>query len=433
MKIAIVGAGISGLTAARKLNEDFDISVFEANSYVGGHTNTIDVEAKGKHFAVDTGFIVFNDATYPNFIELLSEIGVESQPTQMSFSVHCERTGFEYRGVDFKGLFAQRRNILNPKFYQMLFDFFRFNKRAKVILDSEDDSQTIGQFFSENRFSDYFVEKYFIPMGSAVWSCPPEKFRNFPIRFIVEFYKNHGMLAAYERPSWMVIRGGSREYIKPLTATFRDKIQTESAVRSIRRTANGVKLETAGGVVQEFDHVVLACHSDQALGMLDEPSQLEQEILAQFPYEKNEAVLHTDTKMLPDRTGAWASWNYRIREQDLNSNSPSKATVTYNMNILQGLDAEETFCVTLNDTERIDPGKIIRKIQYAHPIFRTGRSALQARHNELIDQNRTSYCGAYWANGFHEDGVTSALAVVNRLREKYIGKSQEVDSATSSV
>ena len=424
MKIAIIGAGISGLTAARLLHPNHDITVFESAPSIGGHTNTVDVQTDEGSFAIDTGFIVFNDRTYPNFIALLDELGVASQPTTMSFSVKCERTGLEYRGADLDGLFAQRRNIFNPRFYRLLFDLVRFNKLGHQLLEQQAQSpdalsQTVGSFLSQHRFSDDFVERYFLPMGAAIWSASFRSFRDFPIEFICEFYKNHGLLGITNRPQWRVIQGGSRSYLGPLTESFSDCIRTNAAIESVQRQVDGqiVGVRAAGdSEVQKFDHVVFGCHSDQALKILgDDATATEREILSAFPYQPNTAILHTQSDVLPKTRRAWASWNYfSPSESDGQSNS---ATVTYNMNILQSIQSETVFCVTLNDESRIRDENILGSWQYHHPTFNLQRKTMQARHAELLGANATSFCGAYWGNGFHEDGVKSGIAVAEQLNQ----------------
>ncbi len=410
MKIAIIGSGISGLTAAHRLRQHHDITLFEANAYVGGHTNTLDVELEGERHRIDTGFIVFNDWTYPNFIRLLDEIGVPSQPTTMSFSVRCDLTGLEYNGSNLNGLFAQRRNLLRPSFYRMLRDILRFNRESPTLLKSDNEELTIGEYVRQGRYSKEFADHYLLPMGSAIWSCPPDKFARFPIRFIVEFYRNHGLLSVTKRPIWRVIQNGSRTYVDALTRPFRDRIVLNCPVQSVRRSSEGVEVNSKARGRERFDHVVFACHSDQALKLLADPTAKETELLGAFPYEANVAVLHTDTTVLPRRRRAWAAWNYHVQ-----STESDKATVTYNMNILQGLRSKHVFCVTLNGEDRINPERIIQRIAYQHPIYTTRRAAAQRRHHQLIDANHTSFCGAYWGNGFHEDGVNSALAVCNSL------------------
>lgn len=411
MRIAIIGAGISGLTAAWKLSRQYSLTVFEAGSYVGGHTNTISVEEDGRQFGVDTGFIVFNRKTYPNFCGMLQTLEVDSQPTEMTFSVSCERTGLEYRGADPNGLFAQRTNLVRPGFWRMLRDWNRFNRLAVEHLEAGDLQLTVREFFEKNSFSAQFRGHYFYPMACAVWSCPTHRIEEFPIAFIMKFYRNHGLLGVRGRPQWRVIQGGSREYVKPLIRPFESSIRLNCPVQKVERHASGVDLIVAGEKLA-FDHVIFACHSDQALRILgNEATPLERELLGCFPYESNRAILHTDYSVLPRRRRAWASWNYRLARQE-----SRKATVTYNMNILQGLSAKRTYCVTLNDSGGIREDTIIREIEYHHPVFTLDREKAQQRHHELIGPNHTSYCGAYWRNGFHEDGVVSALTVCENLR-----------------
>ncbi|QDV49999.1 NAD(P)/FAD-dependent oxidoreductase [Gimesia fumaroli] len=411
MKIAIIGGGISGLTAAYCLHQQHEITLFEANEYIGGHTNTIDVDLAGEQHAVDTGFIVFNYHTYPNFTRILNELGVASQPTAMSFSMKCDRTGLEYRGADLNGFFAQRRNLISPRFYRLLRDILRFNRESLEILQSNDEKQTVGDYLARYHYSQSFIDQYFLPMGSAIWSCPLGTFEQFPIRFIVEFYQNHGILAIRDRPEWRVICGGSNTYVKAITAGFSESIRVETPITSVIRHTDYVEVTPVNGVTERFDHVIFACHSDQALQILGtEANAVERELLAKFPYESNVAQLHTDTTVLPQSRRAWACWNYFMPR-----GTNQKATVTYNMNHLQSLRSKNTFCVTLNGEDRVDPDKVIRSINYAHPIFMTSRAAAQRRHSEVINQRRTSFCGAYWGNGFHEDGVSSALAVCKEL------------------
>ncbi len=412
MKIAVIGAGISGLVAAYRLHTEHDITVFEPNHYPGGHTNTVDVEFNGERHAIDTGFIVFNDRTYPNFVGLLDELGVESRPTTMSFSVRDDRTGLEYNGHSLSTLFAQRRNLLRPRFFRMLADILRFNREARRLVAECDDGMTVGEFLSQHKYSREFAEQYLLPMGAAIWSCPTGKFGRFPIRFIVDFYHNHGLLDLGRRPTWRVVEGGSRTYVRAMIRGFRDRIRLRTPVLSVRRFAERVDVQPRSGEVESFDHVIFACHSDQALRILGDGSTgSEREILSAFPYERNVAVLHTDISLLPQTRRAWASWNYRRTGDD-----SVPASVTYNMNILQGIRSQQTFCVTLNDESRIAPEQVLRRFEYHHPVFTTRRAAAQARHVELLGANRTSFCGAYWRNGFHEDGVISAMAAVNALR-----------------
>jgi len=410
MRIAIIGTGISGLTAGYFLSDRHELTLFEANDYAGGHTNTVDVQLDGERHAIDTGFIVFNDWTYPNFIALLDRLGVRSQPTEMSFSVRSDPTGLEYNGRSLNGLFAQRTNLLRPRFYRFIAEILRFNREAPRLMEQATGEPTVGEFLLEHAFSDEFCRSYLLPMGSAIWSCPMGKFAQFPMRFIVDFYKNHGLLNIWDRPQWRVIRGGSQRYVEALIRGFRDSIRLKTPVRQVRRSGDRVDVITADGSMEPFDHVIFACHSDQALRLLEAPSCAEREILGAFPYERNVAVLHTDVSLLPRRRRAWGAWNYHLGDD-----APEQATVTYNMNILQGLTSHNTFCVTLNGERAIEPTQVIRKFVYHHPVFSTTRRAAQARHPELLGHNRSSFCGAYWGNGFHEDGVNSALAVCRAI------------------
>jgi len=411
-RIAIVGTGISGLVAAHRLWRDHEVTVFEANNYIGGHTNTIDVELEGRHWAVDTGFIVFNDWTYPNFIALMDELGVASQPSNMSFSVHCERTGLEYCGSSLNQLFIQRRNLVSPGFYRMIRDILRFNKESREFLHGGDDHVSLGAYLEDGGYSRRFVDHYIVPMGAAIWSTDPEMMYRFPARYFVEFFHNHGLLGIRNRPVWRVIQGGSREYVKKLVAPFRDSIRLGSAVARVVRHQDWVEVVTRHGHREIFDAVFLACHSDQALAMLDRPTAMEKEILGSIPYQENVALLHTDERLLPTRHKAWSAWNYHVPEQD-----QGRVALTYNMNILQTLDAPVQLCVTLNREEAIAPEKVLRRIVYDHPVFTPEGVQAQRRHQEINGQNRTFYCGAYWGFGFHEDGVKSGLAALEAFEQ----------------
>jgi uncharacterized protein len=404
MRIAIIGTGIAGLSAARRLHADHDLTVFEANDYVGGHTNTIDVELEGRHWAVDTGFIVFNDWTYPNFIALMNEIGVASQPSDMGFAVRCERSGLEYCGSSLDQLFAQRRNLVRPSFWRMIRDILRFNREAPKLLEGRENQLGLGDYLARERYSRQFIEHYIVPMGAAIWSADPAVMLEFPARYFVDFFNNHGLLSVNDRPQWRVIKGGSRSYIGPLTAPFADRIRTSTPVQRVFRKPHAVELLLGDGHRASFDAVVFACHSDQALALLDQPTEAEREVLSAIPYQPNLAVLHTDESVLPRRRRAWAAWNYHIPAE-----RRSAVAVTYNMNILQGLDAPAQFLVTLNPNMDIDPGRVIRTIQYQHPVYTPQGIAAQRRRGELMGQNRSFYCGAWWSYGFHEDGVKSGL------------------------
>ena len=414
MKVAIVGSGIAGMVAAHKLHPAHDITVFEANDYVGGHTHTHDIELDGQRYAVDTGFIVFNDWTYPNFMRLLETHGVGSQPSNMSFSVRCEKTGLEYNGTNLNGLFAQRRNLLRPSFYRMLRDILRFNREAPRVLDTAGgDSESLGGYLQRNGYSRQFCQHYIIPMGAAIWSADPAQMYQFPVRYFVRFFHNHGMLSVNARPQWRVVRGGSRSYVEKLTAPFRDRIRLRTPIATVRRAAHHVDLTTIDGRRERFDRVFLACHSDQALRMLADATPLERAVLGAIRYQPNEAVLHTDESLLPRRRRAWAAWNYHVLPK-----ARGHVAVTYNMNILQSLDSRSQLCVTLNYSEAIDPARIIKRIQYQHPAYTPAAVAAQQRHADVNGVSNTYFCGAYWRFGFHEDGVHSALAACEHFHRR---------------
>ncbi|BAO64480.1 MULTISPECIES: NAD(P)/FAD-dependent oxidoreductase [Pseudomonas] len=414
MKIAIIGSGIAGLTCAYVLNRRHDIRVFEAGSWIGGHTHTVEVSHNGETQSVDTGFIVFNDWTYPNFIRLLGQIGVKFKPTEMSFSVCDPASGLEYNGNNLNSLFAQRRNLLSPGFWGMLRDILRFNKTALLDLQQQRIAAdtTLGDYLKNQGYGERFIQHYIVPMGSAIWSMSRVQMLGFPLQFFVRFFKNHGLLSVNNRPQWCVIEGGSSRYIEPLTASFRQHIRLDCPVQRVERDETGVLIHSAAGS-ERFDKVVFACHSDEALQLLASPSRAEREILQALPYADNDVILHTDTRLLPRRRLAWASWNYR-----LDASGDKAAAVTYDMNILQGLKSDTTFCVSLNQTAVIDPTQILARFTYAHPQYSLEAVAAQARWSELQGAQHSFYCGAYWANGFHEDGVVSALRVAQAFGEQ---------------
>ncbi|MHC8324019.1 NAD(P)/FAD-dependent oxidoreductase [Pseudomonas sp. GB2N2] len=413
MNIAIIGSGISGLTSAYLLNRRHEITLFEAGERIGGHTHTVDVTVDGRRYAVDTGFIVFNDWTYPNFIRLLGQIGVGFKPTEMSFSVTDPDSGLEYNGNNLNSLFAQRRNLLSPGFWGMLRDILRFNKQAQLDLAEGRIAAdtTLDDYLRADGYGERFILHYIVPMGAAIWSMPMAEMLGFPLQFFIRFFKNHGLLSVNNRPQWCVIEGGSSAYIAPLTASYKEKIRLNCAVTRVERDADGVVIHSAAGS-ERFDKVVFACHSDQALKLLAKPSAAEQLILGALPYADNEVVLHTDTRLLPSRKLAWASWNYR-----LGGVGHSLAAVTYDMNILQGIQSDTTFCVSLNQSAGISPSHVLGRFIYAHPQYSLAAVAAQARWEELNGAQHTYYCGAYWASGFHEDGVVSALRVAGSLGE----------------
>jgi predicted NAD/FAD-binding protein len=417
VKIAVIGAGIAGNVAARSLDREHDVTVFEAGDHVGGHTHTHDVTLDGRTWQVDTGFIVFNDRTYPNFIALLDELGVASQESSMSFSVRDEATGLEYNGTSVNTLFAQRRNLLRPSFLGMVRDILRFNREAPRLLETPGGELPLGELIARGRYGRSFVEHYVVPMGAAIWSTDPASMMAFPARFFVRFLHNHGMLTVNDRPTWRTIRGGSARYVERLTAPFRDRIHLRTPVEQVRRIPGGVMVTPRGHEAVRFDAVFLACHSDQALALLADPTRPEREVLGAIPYQANEAVLHTDARLMPRRRLAWAAWNYHVRP------GGGPVALTYNMNILQRLDAPVPFLVTLNHGDAIDPRRIIRRINYHHPLYTPASVDAQARHREIDGARATYFCGAWLRNGFHEDGVVSALEALRHFRDDHAQRS----------
>jgi len=406
MKIAVIGTGISGMLAARLLSTDHEVHVFEANDYLGGHTNTIEVEAFGRSYRLDTGFMVFNHRTYPNFIRMLRMLGIPEQDSDMSFSVRCLRTGLEYQGSSLGGLFAQRWNLVRPAFYRMLLDVIRFNRKARELVEQEKDTVSLGDFLDRHRFSKYFTDHYLVPMGASIWSARPRDFREFPAQFIVRFLDNHGLLAVRGRPQWKTIPGGAINYAQALMQPLAGRIRLRCPVMSVRRDKQHVLVTTATDPPEQFDAVVLAAHADQTLKMLADASEAEREILGAFPYQENEAIVHTDPSLLPQRRRAWASWNCCIpREAD------RPVVLTYDINRLQRHESPEPILLTLNCAEAIAPARILRRITYHHPVFTAAALSAQKRCAEISGKRNTYFCGAYWGHGFHEDGVKSALAV----------------------
>jgi predicted NAD/FAD-binding protein len=404
MKIAIIGSGIAGNVVAHRLHGVHDITVYEAASHIGGHTHTHSVEQAGRHYEVDTGFIVFNDRTYPNFIALLDELGVASQQSSMSFSVRNEASDIEYNGTTLNTLFAQRGNLVRPSFLGMIHDILRFNRAAPALLTEPGGELPLGELLARGRYGRAFVEQYIVPMGAAIWSTDPASMLAFPARLFVRFLHNHGMLSVSNRPVWRTIRGGSARYVEKLTAPFRERIHLDTPVEWIRRLPGSVIVKARGSEALRFDAAFLACHSDQALALLADPSRIEHDVLGAIRYQTNEAVLHTDTRLLPKRRRAWAAWNYHVLP-----GNRGPVALTYNMNILQRLDAPTPFLVTLNRSDAIDPARIIKRITYQHPLFTPASVAAQARQREINGACATYYCGAWWCNGFHEDGVKSAM------------------------
>ncbi len=420
--IAIIGTGISGLTTAYLLCQKHNITVFEKNDYIGGHTATKDITYNGETHAIDTGFIVCNNKTYPNFLKLLNILNIDLKPTEMSFSVFNKQSNLEYNGHTLNTLFAQRRNFFNIKFWKLLKEITHFNKTCKTLYaeDSISKDKTLGSFLEEHQLSDYFKQNYILPMGAAIWSTSLIEMMAFPLHFFIRFFYNHGLLNITDRPQWYVIPGGSREYITPLIKPFSKNIQLNTSIKKVIRHDQHVEIILEDETTQIFDDVIFACHSDQALTLLDNPTQSEKEILGGIPYSENEVVLHTDTQLLPKRKLAWASWNYLLDNVSSNEQLTNPSCVTYNMNILQGIrNTNTTFCVTLNQTHNIDPSKILATFTYHHPVFNQTSLNAQLRRDEICGKNNTHFVGAYWRNGFHEDGVVSALKVAKYFNVEF--------------
>lgn len=415
MRVVIVGAGVSGLVCAHLLHPEHEVTVIEAEARLGGHTHTVQVEHEGRSIWVDTGFIVYNRRNYPLFSRLLRELDVPTKDAPMTFGIRDDHTGLEYGGENFRALFAQKRNILSPRFLGMIRDILRFNREAPEAAEREPAGTTLGEFLDKHNYGTAMAEQFLVPMAAAVWSAPAKAVREFPLTFFVRFFKNHGMLQTKGRPQWRTVVGGGREYVRRLTEPFADRIVQGDPAMSIERFPGGARVTTESGAVHEADAVVLACHTDQALRLLAEPTETECEILGAMPYQMNDVVLHTDVSVLPRRRAAWSAWNYRKT-----SDNRQTVAVTYNMTILQSLGTRVPLLVTLNDTESIDPAKILGRYAYAHPAYSIPFVESQARWGEISGHpdnawGTTHYCGAAWRNGFHEDGVWSGCRVAQAV------------------
>ncbi len=406
----MVGSGISGLVVAHGAHRRHDLTVFEAGDRIGGHTRTVPVRTEAGVHPVDTGFIVYNEKNYPAFSRLLRELGVATQPSDMSFSVSCERSGLEYGTRSLGALLARRRNALSPAFHRMVRDIPRFHREAAHLLAHPDAKVSLGEWLLAGRYSDEFVDHHLVPMGAAIWSADPVRLLDFPALRLFRFFDNHGLLQIGAPLPWRVIRGGSARYVDALVAPFRDRIRLRCPARGIRRLGREVEVLLRDGSTERFDHVVLATHSDQALALLADPSDAERRILGAIRYQPNEVVLHTDASLLPRRRAAWASWNVRLP-----SRPRGRVTLTYHMNRLQSLASPDPLCVTLNDSERIDPERIVDRWETSHPVFDAAAVQAQGLHSHISGIRRTHYCGAYWGYGFHEDGVQSGRRVLRRL------------------
>lgn len=409
MRIAIVGSGIAGLASAWLLSRQHEVTLFEANNYLGGHTHTHDIELQGRRYAIDTGFIVHNPRHYPLLTRLFDELGVASQPTTMSFSVHNEASGLEYNAATLDTLFCQRRNLLSPRFIGMVRDLVRFYREAPALLDTHAVGPTLGDYLAEHRYGAAFRDEHLVPMASALWSSPASQILNFPARYLVQFMANHQMLQVSERPEWRVVRGGSASYVKALRARWHVHERLNTPVHAVCRDTHGIVLCTAAGS-ERFDQIVLACHSDQALALLADADEREHAILGAMPYQANETVLHTDASLLPRRRKAWAAWNAFIPRTP-----GDNCTVSYCMNLLQNIESPEPFVVTLNRSAAIDPAKVLRRMRYHHPVYDHAAVAAQTRKREIQGRRHTWFAGAYWGWGFHEDGMRSAVEVAEAL------------------
>ena len=411
MRLAIIGSGIAGMTAAHLLHEGHEVHLFEADDRPGGHAHTVTVDLPEGPVAADTGFLVYNEATYPLFTHLLDRLGVPTHPSDMSFSLSDERCGLEWRGTSLSTVFAQRRNVARPAFLAMLADVARFNRLARRLLaDPDSPSGSLAELLADHRWSRGFLDWYLIPLGSAIWSADPEHFTQIPARTFAEFFSRHGLLGPGHQPTWRTVTGGSTRYVQAILEPLvhRRSLHLGTSVAKLRRLEDGVELLTPQGPAT-FDHVIIATHSDQALRLLADPTDEERHVLGAIRYQRNQATLHTDTTLLPANRRAWASWNYLRTDEPLH-----RATLTYYLNRLQGLDAEQPVLVTLNRDGAIDPRQVVARLEYAHPVIDGPAVAVQG-HQESLSSGAVSFCGAYWGYGFHEDGVRSALTVCRRF------------------
>ena len=409
LKIAIVGTGISGLTSAYILNKRHDITIYEKNNYIGGHTHTHKIKDKNQFFNIDSGFIVYNENTYPNFIKLLDIINIKRQHTDMGFSVKSSKLDFEYAGNSLNSIFSKKTNLFNLKFLKMIYEILKFNRLSNKEIAMDNHDLTLKKYLKSNSFSQYFINNYIIPMGAAIWSTSPKLMLDMPAHFFIRFFKNHGLLQITNRPQWWVIKNGSKQYVKELIKSFKDNIKLNARIESIKRLNNKIYINV-NGIEEIFDKVIIGTHSDQALQLLEKPTNEEKNILNKIKYQKNIALIHTDDTILPKRKLAWSSWNYLINE-----NKNDLVTLTYNMNILQRLKSDTTYCVTINNTEDLNKSKVIKKITYHHPLFTVNSVKAQTDKDNICGKNNTYYCGAYWGYGFHEDGVKSALDVCKKF------------------
>ena len=409
LNICIVGSGISSLTSAYILSKKHNVDIYDKNDYIGGHTHTHKLTDKSKTFNVDSGFIVYNENTYPNFIKLLNKLKVESQKTSMGFSVKSKHKDFEYSGNSLNSMFAQRSNIIKPKFITMVYNILKFNKKSKIDLEHMGPEINLEKYLFDNRFNKNFINNYIIPMGAAIWSTSPEMMLQMPATFFIRFFQNHGLLDVSNMHQWWVIKNGSKQYVKEIIKPFYESIYLDTPIDSIERKDNKVIIHFKNQT-KTYDCIVIGTHSNQALSLLKDPTKEEKSILNAIKYQKNIALIHHDESILPKRKLAWSSWNYL-----LDQNNYDKVSLTYNMNILQSLKSDRTFCVTLNNNFEINANKIIKEIVYHHPLFTKESVEAQNNKNRICGHNNTYFCGAYWGYGFHEDGVNSAIDVCKKF------------------
>lgn len=421
-KLAVIGGGVAGIVSAYMLQNKYRVTLFDQNDYLGGHTNSIEItRGPDAGLAVDTGFIVLNDATYPLFQNFLASLGVETRVAEMSFGFQCLQSGLVYAGNDLNGLFAQRRNLVSPSFFSFLLEIARFSKKARNDLDSGTvPSVTLGEYLQQGNFSTFLIDNYLLPMAAAIWSTPTLRAAEFPAEAFLHFFRNHGLLSLRHRPQWKTVVGGSFAYVKAFQRNFCGKVQLNTGVEKVFREAEGIRLQFADGLNEQFDQVVLATHADQALRLLGDPSVDEQRLLSPWKYQHNHTVLHTDSTLLPEQRAAWSAWNF-TREADGDAGS-RPVFVSYYMNLLQGFHAEQDYCVTLNRRKSIRPESVIAEFDYQHPQYSFASLATQTELPSLNGQRNSWFCGSYFGYGFHEDAVRSAVDVAENLGGQLCGR-----------
>jgi len=410
MKIGVIGGGVAGIVSAYLLQQKHQVTLLEKNDYLGGHTNTIEIkDGPDAGLGVDTGFIVLNDATYPLFQKFLARLGVATRDAEMSFGFQCRQSGLVYAGNTLNGLFAQRRNLLNPRFYRFLLEIGRFSKQArKDLAVGTIPPITLGEYLQRGNFSRFMVDNYLLPMAAAIWSTPTLRAADFPAEAFLRFFKNHGLLSLFNRPQWKTVMGGSFSYVKAFQQTFSGDIRLNAGVDKVLRKNHGVEVQFDDGHMEIFDRVIIATHADQALQLLGDPSPEEQHLLAPWEYQLNHTVLHTDASLLPEQRSAWSAWNF-TRESSDRDNNP--VYVSYYMNLLQGFEAKQHYCVTLNRQHKFHPDTLVAEFDYHHPQYSFASLTTQAELPTLNGRNNSWFCGSYFGYGFHEDAVRSAVAV----------------------